>query len=394
MKIAHTVMSISRKAGGLQGIVQSLSHALGAERHSTVDVLGLADQFSIEDEPAWRPLKPRIFRTVGPGAFGYAPQMLGEMLKISPDVVHCHGLWVYPSLAALRWHARTRGPYLVSPQGMLEREVEMKNSRLKKAAALRLYQGRHLREAACLHALCEAEHRDIRAFGRRGPVCVIPNGVDLPPAVLGPAPAPWEGRIEAGRNVLLYLARITQKKGLVELLHGIALLRRRNPAKLHDWCMAVVGWGQRGHELEVKALAEELGISSSVVFVGPLFGQAKEAAYRNASAFVLPSHSEGLPLVVLEAWSYGLPVLMTPQCNIPEGVAAGAAICAEPSPTALADGLEALFGLSPAARTAMGEAGLRLVTERFTWPKVARQMYQVYEWMIGGGAPPQCVEAA
>ena len=47
------------------------------------------------------------------------------------------------------------------------------------------------------------------------------------------------------------------------------------------------------------------------MFPGPVFGADKEAAFRCADAFILPSHSEGLPIAVLEAWSYGLPVFMT-----------------------------------------------------------------------------------
>jgi poly(glycerol-phosphate) alpha-glucosyltransferase len=392
MKLVQTVMSISRKGGGLQGVVQSLSRALCAQGHSAVEVLSLADQFSLSDEGSWRPIKPQVFRIAGPAAFGYAPQMLAEILKIAPDVVHCHGLWLYPSLAALRWRDRTGRPYVVSPHGMLEPTWELKRSKWKKWVALCAYQGQHLRKASCLHALCAAEARDIRTFGLRAPVCVIPNGVELPSANLELPQAPWRDRIEAGMSVLLYLGRITQKKGLVELLEGISLLRQRNPGRFGDWCFVVAGWDQRGHELELKARARELGIGSSVLFLGPLFGEAKEAAYRRASAVVLPSHSEGLPLVVVEAWSYGLPVLMTPQCNIPEGLAAGAAVCSEATPAALAEGLETLLGMSPAERRAMGEAGLRLVSEKFTWPTIAAQMRRIYEWMIGGGTPPECVE--
>jgi glycosyltransferase involved in cell wall biosynthesis len=65
---------------------------------------------------------------------------------------------------------------------------------------------------------------------------------------------------------------------------------------------------------------------SSVLFLGPAFGETKDALLRRASAFILPSFSEGLPMSVLEAWSYRLPVLMTDHCNLPEGFAADAAL--------------------------------------------------------------------
>jgi len=55
-------------------------------------------------------------------------------------------------------------------------------------------------------------------------------------------------------------------------------------------------------------LSEDCGIQDSVVFLGPQFGENKSACYRNCDAFILPSFSEGLPMVVLEAWAYGKPV--------------------------------------------------------------------------------------
>ena len=136
--------------------------------------------------------------------------------------------------------------------------------------------------------------------------------------------------------------------------------------------LAIAGWDQGGHEGELKRLATELEIPwadarstkledpqplsrptgeggalatgegsanpssifhlpssklPSVVFLGPQFGEAKAACYRNCDAFILPSFSEGLPMVILEAWAYGKPVLMTPQCNLPGGFADDIAEC-------------------------------------------------------------------
>ena len=106
---------------------------------------------------------------------------------------------------------------------------------------------------------------------------------------------------------------------------------------------------------------------------------------------MLPSLSEGLPLAVLEAWSYGLPVLMTEACNLPEGFAAGAALPIGTDRAGIAAGLRQLFALSDAERRDMGARGRALVRERFTWASVGEQMTAVYEWVLGGGPPPSCV---
>ena len=96
-------------------------------------------------------------------------------------------------------------------------------------------------------------------------------------------------------------------------------------------------------------------------------------------------------MAVLEAWSYGLPVLMTPECNIPEGFAAEAALRIEPNVTSIAHGLRQLTAMSPSERAAMGQRGRALVEKRFTWPRVAEEMHSVYEWILGKGPEPSCL---
>ena len=97
-------------------------------------------------------------------------------------------------------------------------------------------------------------------------------------------------------------------------------------------------------------------------------------------------------MVVLEAWSYAKPVLMTPECNLPEGFAADAAIRIETNPGSIRQGLLTLFELSETDRQTMGHRGLKLVSECFAWSKVAAQVRDLYIWAIGGGPKPATVE--
>jgi glycosyltransferase involved in cell wall biosynthesis len=136
-----------------------------------------------------------------------------------------------------------------------------------------------------------------------------------------------------------------------------------------------------------------------VVFYGPAFGEEKEALLRSAEAFILPSFSEGLPMSVLEAWSYGLPVVMTPECNLPEGFACGAALeilnssafqpstsHSQPATQTKLDsdweGLRSLIEMTDAQRWEMGMRGRKLVEGKFTWPKVAKSLKEIYESLL------------
>ena len=403
IKSAHLTESVSRKAGGLFDAVSRLvqTHDAG---HMDVKVFGLRDEFSDSDLKRWSPVSVSAFPAIWPAAIGRSPELMEALVAFQPDIVHTHGLWRYPSIAAKNYSRKTGKPHLVSPHGMLD-PWALGNSRWKKKIAGAMFENAHLRSARCLRALCESEAQSIRRLRLGVPIAVIPNGIDLPDEKTAGAP-PWSDFIEPGKKVLLFLSRIHPKKGLVNLLKAFAQNRQSaiGNRQSDDWVLAVAGWDQGGHEQELKRLATDLGLAwsdirdeeskrsgAALIFLGPQFNQAKAACYFHCDAFVLPSLSEGLPMVVLEAWANSKPVLMTPECNLPAGYVAGAAIKAETNATSLATGLRDLMRLGDADRLAMGGRARRLVEERFTWSCVAGQMAEVYQWILGGGSKPACL---
>lgn len=388
MKITVLVDSISRANGGIFEAERRLQQSLAAEGGLRVEVFGMEDGYSAQDLPGWRPLSVRVFPVTGPAGFGYAQALSSSIEQSGADVVYSIGLWKYPSLASLRWSKRTGKPLLVAPHGMMD-PWALRHSRLKKRLAAWLFQNAQLRQAACIRALCESELKSIRAYGLKNPVCVIPNGVDLPAP--GNSAVTVAGALKAqGRKILLYLGRIHPKKGLVNLLRAW----KGGVGSGERWILVIAGWDQGGHEGELKSLAADLGIEDSVLFAGPQYGEAKAEFYRNCDAFILPSFSEGLPMTILEAWSYAKPVLMTPECNLPEGLEAGAALCFDPAVEAIEEGLKQLTGMSDRAREEMGERSLELVKNRFMWSRVAQEMTAVYRWLLGAAARPDCIRLA
>ena len=390
MKVVFVTASASRQAGGLLGSIQPLAKNIALLEGVTSSVFALDDKFATSDLPGWRPLVPSIFPVRGPRAFGYGVGMASALAAQNADIVHSHGLWMFPSIAVNRYGQHTNKPYVITPHGMLD-PWALANSVWKKRLAGILYETRNMRAAACIHALCDAETDAIRSYGLTNPVCRIPNGIDIPSQGEEYAQPPWTGKIPQGKKVLLYLGRIHPKKGLKHLLTAWTKVRATTAKSTCDWVLVIAGWDQGSHEAELKEQANEAGIKNDVLFIGPQFNEAKAACYKHADAFVLPSLSEGFPMVILEAWAYGLPVIMTSQCNIPEGFAAGAAIQIKPNPEEIARGLGYFWEMSESERLEMGNNGFALVNSRFTWDKVAVEMKSVYEWVLGGGKPPSCV---
>ncbi len=378
--VIYLTDSISRAGGGLFGALRNLAQAIEDQQRYSPMVFGLyGPQFEC-DRALWGRLRAEAFHVRGPRAFGYAPHLYRSIQSSDPKLVHVHGLWMYPSVAAIRW-SRGCKPYVVSPHGMLE-PWALNNSRLKKRISATLYENRHLRSAACLHALNDAEARAIRAYGLKNPICVIPNGVALPD----------ERKIATtpgSRRTLLFLGRLHPKKGLSALIE--AWSRVQSIAEKAVWQLIIAGWDQDGHRSHLEALATKLRANSSIHFVGPRFGKDKEDCFRTASAFILPSLSEGLPMSVLEAWAWRLPVLMTPQCNIPEASEAGAAMMVEHNAESIAAGLHRLFAMNDSERERIGLNGRRLAESKFQWSSIAQQMAAVYDWLLGLGPRPSCI---
>lgn len=370
--------SVSRQAGGVFGALAGLSTALHTEG-IVVSVVGLRDAHTDADSDAWGPVPVTAGRVTGPRAFGYSSEFGRILARIQPDIVHVHGLWMHASLAAHMWAGQRGARSVVSPHGMLD-EWALRNAAWKKRVAQALYQGPHLRRAACLHALGESEHRAIRALGLLNPVCIIPNGV---PLVCGTAGVPaWRARLPINARVLLYLGRLHPKKGLSGLLRAWASAVAA-PGTTHPWHLVIAGWDDGSHRQELEAQAKQSGLARTVHFIGPQFGYEKTSSFASADAFVLPSLSEGLPVAALEAWSHSLPVLMTEQCNLPEGFAAGAALRIGPNWLEMVPALRRLMLMGEDERRAIGGAGRHLVADRFTWPALAAQMASVYGWLLG-----------
>lgn len=96
-------------------------------------------------------------------------------------------------------------------------------------------------------------------------------------------------------------------------------------------------------------------------------------------------------MVVLEAWAYGLPVLMTDECNIPDGFTNKAAIRLSLKVDEMANEIKSFMALSKDKKSRMGQNGKILVQDKFTWGKVSVNMINVYNWVLGQGPKPDCV---
>ena len=269
-------------------------------------VVAIADAHDSEARASLGGVPLLTARHAGPRVLGYSPQIAGMVDRLDADILHLHGIWTDLSRVAARWARRTGKPYVISPHGMLDPWI-IARGRWKKALARWGYERASWARASAFHALTEDEAADIRREAGARRIWIIPNAG--PPAAASSFGRP---------AVVAYLGRIHPKKNLGALVEAWRKATLPEGAELK-----IAGWGDAA---DVSALQADINGIPSIQFLGPLQGVAKQDLLEEAGFLVLPSHSEGLPMAVLEAWAAGAPTIMTAACHLPEGFATGAAI--------------------------------------------------------------------
>jgi len=361
--------------GGTIVSVHGLCRALAARGHDvhvyTTSVDGATDSAVAHGEPVdvdgvtvWY-FKSHSFRRV------YYAGALQKALRHTVagfDVVHTHAIYLWPLWAAAREARRAGVPYVVSPRGMLEKELIERKSAIWKAALIGFVERANLQGAAAVHVTSRREAVEAEAFGfSLRQVTEIPNGVDLDRAGGSASPA-IAGAIAAAPYVL-FLGRINWKKGLDRLIEAIA---HAPGARL-----IVAGNDEEGYQPALESIARRSGVSDRVIFTGPVYGADKTALIDGARALVLPSYSENFGNVVLEAMAAGRPVIVSREVGLADLVReSGSGLVTDGMPERLGDAIAELSN-DVRAGDAMGRRG-RAAAARYSWDSVAAQMETLY----------------
>jgi poly(glycerol-phosphate) alpha-glucosyltransferase len=381
MKVIVYTYSVSRYAGGLFESVSGL-YVNPVFRNTNIQIYAYRDAGIPVDLYKWEDLPVSIYPHQN--VFGYSGRIRKAILESQGDILHVHGLWRYPHAFIYTWRKKTGKPAVVSPRGMLDPYIIKRQGYIKQLVGKLLFANKAFKAVTCYHALCRKELEDIRAYGLKAPVAIIPNAVHLP--IL-----PVKSTHTDEKKHLLYLGRLHPKKGIDILIAAIALINQECQGLLKEWIVDIVGWGSEKYLKKLRLIVEKYQLQEIILFHGGLFDEEKRKMYSRADAYTLPSHGEGLPMTVLEAWSYSLPVIMTPYCHIPEGFATKSAIQVDNTVASVKEGILQLFNMPEEVRINMGKNGRRLVEEQFTWEVAAQKILRLYDWLLNGGEKPEFV---
>lgn len=199
-------------------------------------------------------------------------------------------------------------------------------------------------------------------------IALVPCGVD--PSFLAAAPRPIPSEPE-----LVSVGRLDPQKGQLLLIDALAVLAKERL----DFHLTLVGDGELRGLIE-KAVAQ-YGLEGRVTITGWASSEVVRERILGARALVLPSFAEGLPVVIMEAFGLGRPVLSTYVAGIPELVENGRSGWLVPagSVDALVHALRALLSTPSERLAAMGEVGRRAVLERHDVRVAAAALRALFE---------------
>jgi glycosyltransferase involved in cell wall biosynthesis len=224
--------------------------------------------------------------------------------------------------------------------------------------------------AAGWHATSPEEAGDIRRLGFRQPICVSPNGVEIPPAAeLAAARDCWLQLVPAARSrpVALFYSRLHRKNRVLELI-DLWLSAARG-----DWLLVVAGSAEEYTAGELGAAAAARGASDRVIVVD---GANRPPPYAIASLFVLPSHSENFGLVIAEALAAGVPALVTETTPWSGLSSHGAGWCVPW--TAFGEHLMQALSIPAGELRAMGTRGRSWMARDYAWERVAGTLHEFH----------------
>jgi glycosyltransferase involved in cell wall biosynthesis len=292
------------------------------------------------------------------------------------DVVHIFGMYdlLGPAVGAACRKRSVR--YVVEPIGMFVPIV--RNLWLKRMYHL-AWGRRLLQRADAVIATSSQEVEELAAGGvSREKIVLRRNGVEVP--------AQWPERgafrkaqgISPDEKLVLFLGRLSSKKSPGLLLRAFAELY--GDLKGIPMMVVFAGPDEGGMKAQLEEMAEQLGVRSKVRFTGPVFGQAKWAAYRDADVFVLPSQNENFGNTAAEAAAAGTPVVVTEQCGIAPLLADEAGLVVRHDAAALREGLRRI--VSSAELRERLSAGCAKVTLRLGWDEPVSDMETLYARVV------------
>ena len=362
MTICH-ILTYSYENGGTSKFVYDLA-SYQVEQGDTVKILSTElpgqSRYPVPNGVQLIPFESETLTKVIPL---YSSELL-EYVKnhdSAIDSYHLHCLWNYGEMLVdkLDLHHKT----IVTIHGSLHPYTFNGLVYYKRLVYSKWFQKSFLKKIKVIHVNHQGEVKDVTDYLGHTPdqIVIMPNGTDIHEVERTPLE-------ERRKNELLYIGRLHHKKGFDILMPAFKkIVEKRPDAKL------LIAGPDDGMLDYIQDFTEKNNLGDHVRILGTVTGENKAELFRHSGIFVLPSHSEGFSLAVLETLMYGLPAVVSDQTGLsPLLENYEAAVVPKLTPEDFAEGVLNVLN-DPELYKNLSENGLRLLEEKLEKTKVCSE---------------------
>ena len=359
MNVIHVLEDFSFLSGGIRTVVLDL--------HTRLLDNGINSKIlSTRTEPEDDAIKVDGGKAPWRYSKNFKSVLKNLLAKNEIDLIHIHGVWMYPQYAAAKFAKQNNIPFLITCHGMYEPWLWSQGT-LKKKLYFNMVVKSAFSKANYLHAITSNETKEINELFPHTPTIEIPNLID--------SYQNTENDYNHEEKYVLYVGRLDPKKGIDLLIKAFSKLKPES-VKLK------IAGGFNDYKKELEALVSSLGLENKVEFLGLIIGEEKIKLFKNAFIFVAPSHSEVVGMVNLEAAIFKTPVITTFQTGLKKEWSDNGGILINPSIEEIESALKNALDWTLEERNQNGQDLYNFVLKEYSWQYRLNDWLQLYKSML------------
>jgi poly(glycerol-phosphate) alpha-glucosyltransferase len=297
-----------------------------------------------------------------------------ERNKGNIDLVHFHLIWFYDKNIIAKKLKKLGIPFVITTHGTYSTPHAYTGKRF---IAKILFELDYLNLANEIHTITREEGTGLQKYGYKGKSFVAYNGIDLNEIPEKRSATFFSDKKYKNKIKLIWVGVLRDDKNLISLIEAFSML---SVEQRNSFVCILVGPDYRNNAAKYTELAEKLGCSENLDYIGPLYNQDKYDALESADLNVMPSFSEGFSMALLDAMACGKPSLLTSGCNM--NYFDDFFIRCEPYPQDIAFGLKEILNHKN-EWAKMGEVSRMLVETKFNWSTITDEMINNYRRIVG-----------
>jgi len=354
MKILHIVEDFSVGSGGLRTVIKNLDFYL---KSIGFDSFILSSKKEYEDE---------IFIVNSRNKWLYSKKWVNEIDNIvkhyNIDVIHIHGVWLYPQLVGAKYAIVNKKPLVLSAHGMYQPWLWKKGT-LKKKIYFNLLSKKWFSKATLIHTITANETKSIKYFLNNKEIVEIPNLITV---------VERNEKYQSSEKYILYLGRLNKSKGIDLLIRAFAQVNNQNIK------FKIAGEFNK-YKKELESLINSLNLANKVEFLSLVKNEQKKELIRNSWVMVAPTYSDVIGMVNLEAASLRTPIITTYNTGLDSGWNKNGGKLINPNVEELKTALDEVLKWTIEERNLYGQKLFNFVKDHYSWESRLIDWRNLYE---------------